>query len=667
MDYTQTPARSPGDPVGMGAVSAFRSRSPLRTLLDRRGWTPEVVEAINDPSHGQLKDSDALAARLHLAKARGEQVVVLPDFDMDGVTSGVLAWAGLAELGIDVGLYVPDYRRGHDVTPEAVQEAHEQFPRATVMITTDSGVNSHEGIGHGRSLGISMLVTDHHVQLDERSPAEVVVDPERIDEDYAHPGICGAYVIYQCLMTYARAYAPEKLSSIRLLSLFAGIGTVSDVMPLLYENRKVVRDSLSIARLLWHPVKDADLVTEYDPEKSVLMQVLRSDPSHAPEFVSAFEGFAVALKAFREHGPLVPRVDSRTGGPLIGEDGEPVMKRSQGKLRQISHIEEGFYGFYLAPAFNAIRRVGGSMHDAFGVFTAPSAEQKLAHAEAVIDVNEERKRLTEEWMAELEDELAEGLQPYAHVGVWLTEAPGGMLGLMASKLMREDGRPVAVIRRQADPSAPMGGSMRSPSWYPVISTLTPLGFTAVGHENACGVRLRDAAHLAELAEALPASADAVLSAIVEAGGSVEEKVDLVLGSAPDADHPLDSVDDMMELARGIDGLRPFGHGFRRPEVELVVDLSKCSFAPLGSKQDHLRITLPIGMKMLWWGAAERISEMKELAESSVPGGSVVRFRVSLSINAFMGAESVQAVVEEMLPQEGDGADEGYADDEEVYS
>lgn len=665
MNYQQTPARSPADPVGLGAVSAFRNRSPLRTLLDRRGWTPDVIAAINDPEHGQLKDSDALTARLHLAKQRGEQVVVLPDFDMDGVTSGVLAWAGLAELGIDVGLYVPDYRRGHDLSPEAVQEAHEQFPRATVMITTDSGVNSHEGVGHGRSLGISMLVTDHHLQLDQLSPAEIVVDPERIDEDYAHPGICGAYVIYQCLMTYARAYAPEKVSSIRLLSLFAGIGTVSDVMPLLYENRKIVRDSLSLARLLWHPVKDADLVTEYDPEKSVLMQVLRSDPSHAPEFVSAFEGFAVALKAFREHGPLVPRVDSRTGGPLLDEDGEPMMKRSPGKLRQISHIEEGFYAFYLSPAFNAIRRVGGSMHDAFGVFTAEGPERKLAHAQAVIDVNEERKRLTEEWMSILEQELEDGLQPYAESGVWLTEAPGGMLGLMASKLMQEDGRPVAVIRRQQDPSAALGGSMRSPGWYPIITTLGPLGFTAVGHENACGVRVRDAAHLAELAEALPRSADEIVANLVASGVDLEEKVDLVLGSSDDADHPLDSVDDMMELARGIDGLRPFGHGFRRPEVELVVDLSKCSFAPLGSKQDHLRITLPIGMKMLWWGQAERISELKALAESYTPGESVVRFRVSLSINTFMGTESVQAIVEGMTSENGEGEDDMY--DMEVYS
>lgn len=207
--------------------------------------------------------------------------------------------------------------------------------------------------------------------------------------------------------------------------------------------------------------------------------------------------------------------------------------------------------------------------------------------------------------------------------------------------------------------------MRSPGWYPIITTLGPLGFTAVGHENACGVRVRDAAHLAELAEALPRSADEIVANLVASGVDLEEKVDLVLGSSDDADHPLDSVDDMMELARGIDGLRPFGHGFRRPEVELVVDLSKCSFAPLGSKQDHLRITLPIGMKMLWWGQAERISELKALAESYTPGESVVRFRVSLSINTFMGTESVQAIVEGMTSENGEGEDDMY--DMEVYS
>ena len=625
---------------------ALDTRSLFEMLRERRGWTSDYLYKINDPSYGTLKDLDALVEELHGVRSRGEQIVVLPDFDMDGVTSGTLMWAGLAELGLDVRLYVPDYRRGHDVTPEAVEEAHALFPLATTMITTDSGVNSHAGIGRGKELGLRMLVTDHHVQLDNLSPADVIVDPERIDEDYAHPGICGAFVAYQVLEAYARKYAPERSTSIRLLRLFAGIGTVSDVMPMFYENRQVVRDSLSVARMLYHSIPSADLVTEYDVETTVLMRVLRSDPSHAPEFVSAFEGFAIAMQAFREHGPLVPVIDRETGEPQYDELGEPVLKRSQGKLRSMADLTEEFYGFYLSPAFNSIRRANGSMHDAFGVFTASSPEQKRLHAEAVIDCNERRKKESAEWLELVHQEE----QPLASHGVYFTDAPTGMLGLMASALMRDEDRPVVVVRRPEDPSGPVGGSARSPFWFPIITTMTALGYHAVGHENACGVSAQGLDGITLFAEAMSSEAARIL-AEKTLSGEVSESIDadLVLGPLDRCDAALADPEELLFLAQGIESVRPYGHGFPRPEVEMIVDLSRCSIQTLGSDESHLKIVLPIGVKLLWWGEAGRKPSLEELADSPIPGESLVSFRVTLGINVFMGTTSVQAVIEQAKP------------------
>lgn len=114
---------------------------------------------------------------------------------------------------------------------------------------------------------------------------------------------------------YTRVHRPEKLWEIRLLCLFAGLGTVSDVMPVPYENRQLVRDAISIARLLRVAAPktiDAD-PDAIDIDQSMLMQLLRTEPHH-PVFLRAFEGFAIVLKAFAQAGkiagdqPLAPWV-----------------------------------------------------------------------------------------------------------------------------------------------------------------------------------------------------------------------------------------------------------------------------------------------------------------------------------------------------------------------
>lgn len=624
---------------GLPPIDALERPSLFSMLRKKRGWTDEYLAEINDPQHEELRDVDRMAAELHRIRLAGEQIVVLPDFDMDGITSGVLGWAGLNELGFDAQLYIPDYRRGHDITVEAVQELRQQFPDARAILTCDGGINSNEGIEEARRLGFRTLVTDHHMELPPGSAADIAVNPVRMVETYAHPGICGAYVLHQVLTAYAERYAPAKRGEISRLKLFAGIGTVSDVMPLFFENRKMVRDSLSIARLLYVPIPPEDLVTTYDVENSTLMLLLRSRQHH-PAYVSAFQGFALMMQAFREHRK--PIVDEE-GNQAVDAWGNPMFK--SGKLRTISELDEEFYAFYLAPAFNAIRRIGGSMHDAFGVFTAQTATEKYEHAKAIIDGNELRKELSAHFLEVIWEEE----QPLEEFGVFFTDAPTGMLGLIASAVSRDTGRPTVVVRRPSDPTAPVGGSARSPFWFPIITTMTGAGFTAVGHENACGVRASNLDELTRFAVHMHAEAESIHSRMLLSGElDASQSADLVLGPDPTCDAPLRDVGELMDLTEGIDSLAPFGHGFTRPEIDLVIDLSRCSLGTLGSEKQHLRIILPIGMKVLWWNAADRLPELQELAESPIPGESSVRVRVRLSINEFRGNQAAQAVVESLV-------------------
>jgi single-stranded-DNA-specific exonuclease len=624
---------------GTAPFGAFEDTSLFGILREKRGWTDEYLMSINDPTHDELHDVDRMAAELHRVHQAREQIVVLPDFDMDGITSGVLGWAGLAELGFDVRLYIPDYKRGHDISVDAIRELREQFPDATTVITCDGGINSNEGIQLAKDLGFTTLVTDHHMELPPGSVADIAVNPVRITETYEHSGICGAYVLHQVLTAYTERYQPAKAGAISMLKLFAGIGTVSDVMPLFFENRKMVRDSLSLARLLYVTIPPEDKVTEYDVEDSTLMQLLRSKPHH-PAFVSVFEGFAIMMKAFKEH--TQPKLDEN-GEPLVDNWGNTVYK--PGKLLTAAALNEEFYAYYMAPAFNAIRRIGTPMFPGFGVFVAGTPEEKWGHAVAIIDGNEYRKELSAQYVEALWTED----QPLADKGVYFTDAPTGMLGLIAGSVMHDTGRPTVVVRRVADPDAPVGGSARSPFWFPIISTMTAHGFTAVGHENACGVRASSAAEMVRFADVLRSEGDTIYASLLASGAlSDAQGADLVLGPEADCDASLSDVDELMDLTIGIETLAPFGHGFTRPEIELVVDLSSCSMATLGSDKTHLKLVLPIGMKVLWWNAAERLPDLRDLAESPIPGDSIVRLRVTLSINVFRGMESVQAVVDRII-------------------
>lgn len=589
-------------------------------LCQRRGWTDHYLAAVEATDHDELLGMAEIVVALHDARSRGHRVTIAPDFDMDGISSGVLGYAGLSELGFDVSLHLPDYRRGHGLAPEDIDEIAAKWPDTKVLLTCDGGVNSHRGVAAARALGWTTLVTDHHEELEPGSTADVTVDPCRIDETYANPDICGAHVLYQVLEAYARVHAPEKAWTIRLLRLFAGLGTVSDVMPVLYENRQLVRDSLSIARLLWlapprpnGPYGDPapHLI---DVEKATLMQLLATE-SHHPAFVDAFRGFALVLKAFTQLG----------------------------KIRDVDDLDEGFYGFYLAPTMNSPRRTGASLEPCFLAFTGPDAGTMLEAAHQVIENNELRKRMTIEHLAE----LTEGDQPMAP-WIYFSDAHPGMYGLLASQMMERNGHVVAVVNRPRAPGDFVSGSGRAPSGVDIITTLEPHdGLSAVGHQKACGVKADRAELLDELAQAFAgATAAARLGIDPDAVTG-----DLVLGPDPDCDADLEDLQPLSELVRRVESLKPFGHGFPAPLVQIALEPLGLRVDRIGSEKQHLRLINRSGLSCLWWNAAEEKYEeiSRYVRSASRTDRGTLRFAARLQLNTFRGEPRVQAVVDEQLP------------------
>lgn len=602
------------DPIADDSVDLFG------LLCQRRGWTDDYLASIENPDHDELLDMDLMIEALHEARTTGQKITIAPDFDMDGISSGVLGYAGLSELGFDVELHLPDYRRGHNLSPEDIEEIAQRFPDTKVLLTCDGGVNSHDGVAAARAKGWKTLVTDHHEELEPGSTADVTVNPCRLDETYSNPGICGAHVLYQVLEAYARMHDPYKLWEIRLLRLFAGLGTVSDVMPVLYENRQLVRDSLSICRLLWvappkpnGPYGDAEphLI---DVENSTLMQLLRIDEHH-PVFISAFRGFALMLKAFTQTG----------------------------KIRDVDSIDEGFYGFYLAPAMNSPRRTGEPLEPCFSVFIAPTPEEMLEAAQIVIAGNEMRKELVIEHFAELTD----GDQPLAP-WVFFSKAPAGMYGLLANKMMHRTGHPTVVVNRPISPSDFVSGSGRAPGWFDIISSLEPHeGLSAIGHQQACGVKVERAELLDELIKVLQEATEVALLDVDQDA----PRGDLVLGPDEDCDADFDDLDPLFEFVHRTESLRPFGHGFTAPVVEIAIEPMGLRVDRIGTERQHLRLVTRNGLSCLWWNVAEEQYEpLTRLVHqaSRTQSNSTLRFTAKLQLNTFRGETRLQAVIDEHI-------------------
>ncbi|MFK0244540.1 DHH family phosphoesterase [Amycolatopsis azurea] len=599
--------------------SSDRDVNLFDLIRRRRGWSDSYLREIESAEHDELLGQAEMVDALEDARAAGKKITIAPDFDMDGIASGVLGYAGLSELGFDVELHLPDYRRGHDVTPDDIAEIAQRWPTTQVLLTCDGGVNSHRGIATARALGWTTLVTDHHEELAPGSTADITVDPCRLDETYANRGICGAHVLYQVIEAYTRIHRPGKLWEIRLLRLFAGLGTVSDVMPLLYENRQLVRDSVSIARLLWAPppmphgafgAPRPDLI---DTETSTLMRLLRVDPHH-PVYLRAFQGFALVLKAFTQVG----------------------------KIRGLDDVDEGFYGFYLAPAMNSPRRTEDALEPCFAVFTAPDPATMLCHAHEVIRVNERRKQLTAEYLAALE-EADQPLAPW----VLFSDAPAGMLGLLANQLMERDSHPVVVVGYPHGHGQSISGSGRAPGWFDIITSLeTHPGLRAIGHQQACGVKVAGPEHLDVLAAVL---ADATRTAALGAANDPARE-DLVLGPDTDCDAGLDDLQPLAELVRRIESLKPFGHGFSAPIVEIAIEPLGLRIDRIGADKQHLRLVTRAGLSCLWWNAADtKFEELHQLASrASRTELGTLRFTATLQLNSFRGDTRVQAVINQQI-------------------
>ena len=191
--------------------------------------------------------ADAITFIETLHSLKDKFIVIDTDYDCDGVMAGLVLEGSLKRLGFNTATYYPTEHDGYGLTLAEAEHILEKYPDAGVVITADNGINCREGIKYLTDRGVKVLVTDHHKGEVDLFPttAEVCVNVNRGDktDNYRFKGISGAQTAWKLMDLYARTYGDSiDISYVKSLKLFASISIMSDVMPMLNENRRDVRE-----------------------------------------------------------------------------------------------------------------------------------------------------------------------------------------------------------------------------------------------------------------------------------------------------------------------------------------------------------------------------------------------------------------------------------------
>ena len=227
--------------------------SPLVAgVLCSRGFkTPELAEqflkcgteSLYDPF--LIKDMDRAVARLRRAIEDGEKVAVYGDYDVDGVTSTCLMYQYLGSKGISCIVHIPDrLDEGYGVNEPAIRRLAAEG--ATLLVTVDCGITAAKETALAKTLGLDIIITDHHECSGELPEAEAVVDPRRPDCGYPFPYLAGVGVAFKLVSAMEGREETQRL--LETYGDLVALGTLADVMPVMDENRTLIRAGMDIIR-----------------------------------------------------------------------------------------------------------------------------------------------------------------------------------------------------------------------------------------------------------------------------------------------------------------------------------------------------------------------------------------------------------------------------------
>lgn len=183
-----------------------------------------------------LTDMDKAVKAISEAVDNFDKIAICGDYDADGITATTLLYSYLEAQGADVICRIPDRAEGYGLKCEAIDFFAQQGVK--LIVTVDCGVGSVDEVEYAKAKGINTVITDHHIAGETLPAAVAVVDPYRQTEDCPFKGLAGVGVVFKLLCALEGGESEEILGQ---YSDIIALGTVGDVMPLVGENRLIVR------------------------------------------------------------------------------------------------------------------------------------------------------------------------------------------------------------------------------------------------------------------------------------------------------------------------------------------------------------------------------------------------------------------------------------------
>ncbi|QDU27316.1 Single-stranded-DNA-specific exonuclease RecJ [Anatilimnocola aggregata] len=248
-------------PLDAGRVAQLEQAAGVpsivaQLLLSRGVYDPATARSFLEAKLSGLREPDLLpgaaaaADLIHAAIQAKRKIVIYGDYDADGMTGSSLLLTCLKLLGADCLYYVPDrLSEGYGLNHEALKTLAERG--ANMVVSVDCGITSVEEAETARKLGIELIITDHHELADSLPNAAAVVHPRLPGTNYPFGGLCGAGVALKlawaiCQRASGAKRVSENLRNFLLSAVgLAAIGTVADMVPLIDENRILVRHGLT--------------------------------------------------------------------------------------------------------------------------------------------------------------------------------------------------------------------------------------------------------------------------------------------------------------------------------------------------------------------------------------------------------------------------------------
>ena len=210
-------------------------------LLQRNINSLEKAKQFFRPNLNLLHDpflmKDMLKVVEMLEASKSKKIMILGDYDVDGTTSTAMLFKYFDNKGFNISYYIPDrYQEGYGVSVESIEYAEKN--NFSIIITVDCGIKAVDQVDLAKSKGIEVIICDHHLPAEELPKAYGIVNPKQLDCDYPFKDLCGCGIAFKLIT--AHNLISDHSCDIFEFTDFVALATISDMMPLIDENRILV-------------------------------------------------------------------------------------------------------------------------------------------------------------------------------------------------------------------------------------------------------------------------------------------------------------------------------------------------------------------------------------------------------------------------------------------